>query len=247
MLNNNFFDLYHKFGYLDNNTQIFYIFLFLILLFMIFNFIPISQKLIHSLIIAFVIFIMFLSKQYNRFDRENKNISKINTSLDLKNFKYISHDLDICAIYLDIIDLKKIDKYSYMNSLIETDKFMEIYNDIKNKNTEYSQLLDIAKEKKDSALNHLISISNSINPNIGIISNTNTIVQNPLEDKLINKINELRVILNEYWFEMLNISRIIYETTTINTMSKPIIYDINEPNPNTTFDGFDIYYGNIDP
>jgi hypothetical protein len=68
-----------------------------------------------------------------------------------------------------------------------------------------------------------------------------------LEDKLINKINELRVILNEYWFEMLNISRIIYETTTINTMSKPIIYDINEPNPNTTFDGFDIYYGNIDP
>jgi hypothetical protein len=159
----------------------------------------------------------------------------------------MSQDLDICSIYLDIIDFRKIDKYSYMNSLIDTDKFMEIYNDIKNKNSEYSQLLDIAKEKKDSALNHLVSISNSISPGIGIIPNVNKIEQNPLENKLIIKVNELRLILNEYWFEMLDISRTIYETSPINITSKPIIYDINEPNPNTKLDAFEIYYGQIDP
>lgn len=247
MSNYNFIDLYNKFSLLDKSSQIIYVILFIILLFIIFNFIPITQRLMNSLIIVFIIFMMFLSTQYKSFDNDLKSINKINTSLDLKNFKFVSHDLDICSIYIDIIDFRKIDKYSYMNSLIDTDKFMEIYNDIKNKNSEYSQLLDIAKDKKDSALNHLVSISNSITPGIGIIPNVNKIEQNPLENKLIIKVNELRLILNEYWFEMLDISRTIYETSPINITSKPIIYDINEPNPNTKLDGFEIYYGQIDP
>lgn len=247
MSNYNFIDLYNKFSLLDKSSQIIYVILFIILLFIIFNFIPITQRLMNSLIIVFIIFIMFLSTQYKSLDHDIKSINKINTSLDLKNFKFVSQDLDICSIYLDIIDFRKIDKYSYMNSLIDTDKFMEIYNDIKNKNSEYSQLLDIAKEKKDSALNHLVSISNSISPGIGIIPNVKKIEQNPLENKLIIKVNELRLILNEYWFEMLDISRTIYETSPINITSKPIIYDINEPNPNTKLDAFEIYYGQIDP
>jgi hypothetical protein len=190
---------------------------------------------------------MILTKKYNAIDHDLKSINKINTSLDLKNFKYVSQDLDISSIYLDIIDARAIDKYSFMNSLIDTNKFIEIYNDIKNQNSEYSQLLDIAFEKKDSALNNLLSISNSITPNIGIIPNTNKIFQNPIENKLIVKINELRNIFNKYWFEMLDICRTIYETTPINIMSKPILYDNNQPNPNTKFDAFDIFYGNIDP
>lgn len=247
MSNLNFLKLYNKFGLLDNNTQIIYILLFLGILFIIFNFIPLSSKLINSMIIAFIIFVMILTKKYNAIDHDLKSINKINTSLDLKNFKYVSQDLDISSIYLDIIDARAIDKYSFMNSLIDTNKFIEIYNDIKNQNSEYSQLLDIAFEKKDSALNNLLSISNSITPNIGIIPNTNKIFQNPIENKLIVKINELRNIFNKYWFEMLDICRTIYETTPINIMSKPILYDNNQPNPNTKFDAFDIFYGNIDP
>ena len=251
MFNNSLIELYNKFYLLDNNSKIIYILLFIILIFIIFNFIPLSQKLFNSIIIAFIIFIMLLSNKYKSIDSDIKSINKINTSLDLKNLKYISQDLDICSIYVDIIKYRTIDKYSFMNSLIDTDKFLEIYNDIKNENSEYAQLLDIAMEKKDNALNHLISISNSITPNIGIKLNTDTIkneiYQNPIEDKLIIKISELRLILNKYWFEMLDISRTIYETTPINTTSRPILYDINAPNPNTKYDAFDIYYGNIDP
>ena len=147
--------------------------------------------------------------------------------------------------YYDIIDFRKIDKYSYMNSLIDTDKFMEIYNDIKNKNNNYAQLLDIAFEKKDSAINHLIALSNSISPSLGINNENNTIVQNPLENVLFININELKYIFDKYWFEMLNISRQIYETTPININSKPILYDMNTPNPNVKNDVFDIMYGNI--
>jgi hypothetical protein len=134
-----------------------------------------------------------------------------------------------------------------MNSLIDTNKYIEIYSDIKNKNKDYSQLIDIAMEKKDSAINHLLCISNSISPNIGIIANTDKIYQNPIENKLIEKVNQLRSILDRYWFEILDICRTVYETTPINTMSRPITFDINAPNPNTKHDTFDIYYGNVDP
>ena len=181
MTNLNFLELFNKFGLLDNNTQIMYVLLFLTLLFIIFNFIPLSAKLINSIIITFIIFIMILTKKYNAISHDLKSISKINTSLDLKNFSYVSQDLDISSIYLDIIELRSIDKYSFMNSLIDTNKFIEIYNDIKKENSEYSQLLDIAFEKKDSSLNHLLSISNSISPSIGIVTNINKIHQNPLE------------------------------------------------------------------
>ena len=247
MTNYNFIELHNKFSFLDNNTQIIYILLLLTILFIIFNFIPISTKLFNSIIFAFAIFAILLSTKYKSIDQDLKSINKINTSLDLKSFKNVSKDLEIGAIYLDIINFRSVDKYSFMNSLIDTDKFIEIYNDIKNGNKEYSQLLDIAMEKKDSALNHLLCISNSITPNIGVIQHTQQIYQNPLENKLIEKINQLRIIYNKYWFEMLDISRTIYETTPINTMSRPIVYDKNAPNPNTKCDAFDIYYGNINP
>jgi len=201
----------------------------------------------NSLIVTFIIFIIFISNRYTSIDNDLKKIDKINTSLDLMYFKNVSSDLDICSIYLDIIEFRTIDKYSFMSSLNDTDKYIEIYNDIKNGNNEYSQLLDIARDKKDSALNHLLCISNSIAPNIGIIKNKNTIIQNPVENKLNDKINVLRIILDKYWFEMINMSRTIYETTPINRMSKPIVYDINAPNPHTQYDAFDIFYGDIDP
>jgi hypothetical protein len=240
-------ELFNKFGLLDNNTQVVYIIILLIILFIIYNLIPVSSKLFNSLILTLFLSVLILSQKYKSIDYDLKSINKINTSLDLKNYKYISSDLEICTIYYDIIEFRNIDKYSFMNSLIDTNKYIEIYFDIKNKNKDYSQLLDIAMEKKDSAINHLLCISNSISPNIGIIANTDKIVQNSLENKLIEKVNELRSILDKYWFDILNICRTVYETTPINIMSRPITFDINTPNPNTKHDTFDIYYGNVDP
>ena len=247
MSNNNFLELYNKFTLLDNNTQIMYIILFVTVLFIIFNFIPVTTKLINSLLLTSVIFIMIIYKRYSSIDNDLKKIDKINTSLDLINFKNVSSDLDICSIYLDIIEFRNIDKYSFANSLKDTDKYIEIYNDIKKGNNEYAQLLDVASDKKDSALNHLLSISNSITPNIGITNLTNNIIQNPLENKLNDKIHKLRIILDKYWFEMADMARTIYETQPINIMSRPIVFDTNAPKPKIQYDGFDIFYGNIDP
>ena len=61
MSNNNFLELYNKFTLLDNNTQIMYIILFVTVLFIIFNFIPVTTKLINSLLLTAVIFIMIIS------------------------------------------------------------------------------------------------------------------------------------------------------------------------------------------
>jgi hypothetical protein len=247
MSNNIFLEICNKFTLLDNNTQIMYIILFVTVLFIIFNFIPVTTKLLNSLLLTGVIFIMIISKKYSSIDNDLKKIDKINTSLDLMNFKNVSSDLDICSIYLEIIDFRDIDKYSFANSLKDTDKYIEIYNDIKKGNNEYAQLLDIASDKKDSALNYLLSISNSITPNIGITNDNNNIIQNPIENKLNDKIHKLRVILDRYWFEMANMARTIYETQPINIMSRPIVFDVNAPKPKIQYDGFNIFYGNIDP
>jgi len=244
MSNYSFVNIYDYFINLDNNNQIIHIFTILIIIIILGNIDKISTQLLISIIIIFVIFMLFYQNK-KRINNDIKFIKKINGSLNLKNFKYILDDLDVNLIYYNIIKYRNIDKYSFTNSLIDTNKYLEIYNDIKNKNNNYAQLLDIAFEKKDSAINHLIALSNSISPSLGINNENNTIVQNPLENVLFININELKYIFDKYWFEMLNISRQIYETTPININSKPILYDMNTPNPNVKNDVFDIMYGNI--
>lgn len=247
MSNYNFIDLYNNFILLDNNTQIIYIFILIILLFIINNVIKISNELFKSLIITFVIFIIFISQKNKNVSKDVKSINKINSSLNLKNYKYILANLDVSSIYFELIELRHINKYSFMSSLIDTNIYLQIYSDIKNKNSNYAQLLDIAMEKKDSALNHLLSIIYSISPNTGINNEDYSIIKNPIENILYTKVSELKSIFDNYWFEMLDISRTIYETTDININSKPIEFDNNSPNPNAKLDIFDIFYGNIEP
>ena len=73
------------------------------------------------------------------------------------------------------------------------------------------------------------------------------IVKYILHNKLNDKIHQLRIILDKYWFEMADMSRTIYEMQPINIMSRPIVFDTNAPKPKIQYDGFDIFYGNVDP
>jgi hypothetical protein len=239
-------DYIKHFIFLDNNTKILYIILFILIIFLVHQLAKIEVRLVYSMFITFIIVSIFFIFNFRDIEKTLKKVSKINKSLDMSQFKNVSDELNICSIYFGIIEFKKIDKYNFIESLKELDRYLEIFKSLKKGNTEYGQLLDLAREKKDNTLNHLISMIHSISPNMVISNIDNVIINSPLENKLVNKINELKSILESYWFEMNNICRIKYENEPITNLSSPIVFDDDAPQPQTKYDNFNYFYGFID-
>ena len=244
MINN---DTIKQFIFLDNNTKVLYIILFILICFILQQLAKVKASFIYSIIFTFIIVSLLFIFNFRDVDRDLKRVNKINKLLDISQFKNVSNDLDICSIYFEIINFKKIDKYNFIESIRELEQFLELFNNIKKGNHDYSQLLDLARERKDNTLNHLISIKNSLTPNIGISNIDNQIIDNPVRNKLFKKIGELKDILEVYWFEMNNICRIKYENEPISTLSRPISFDDEEPQPQTKYDNFDYFYGIVEP
>jgi len=240
-------DYINQFIFLDNNTKVSYIILSIFIIFVVHQLAKIEIRFVYSIIITLIIVSMFFIFNFRDVDKTLKKVDKINKSLDISRFKYVSEDLDICSIYFGIIEFRKIDKYSFIESLRELDKFLELFKTLKNGNSEYSQLLDLASERKDNTLNHLISMINSMTPNIGISNTDNGIVDSPIKDKLVDKIGELKDILESYWFEMNNICRMKYENEPITTLSRPIVFDDSVPQPQMKHDNFNYFYGIVNP
>lgn len=246
-------NIYNIFTNLESNTRVVYtlsFFVFSAILFHIFNF---NSQFMYSLIISGLIFYIIFQNKTNSINTDVKQINRINRLLNLKNYKFIANDLAIGSIYLDLINFRKLDKYNYLQSMSELDKFLEIYQDLKLGNNDYGQLLDIAQEKKDNTLNYLVSISYSITANLGYNPNK-TIVQNPEQKKLLDNVDNLKTILDKYWFEMLDMARSKYETEEVSTNSRPINYDKNDPKPikteyfsNAFQSNFEIFNGVVEP
>ena len=70
-------------------------------------------------------------------------------------------------------------------------------------NIYYKQLLDLAKEERDNALNYLSTITKSLTANMAIITDAEGINQIE-QEKLLIGVRRLKNVLDQYIFEIMN-------------------------------------------
>ena len=234
---------------LDRNTLFSYIFFFIILVIILANFSNLSTQNFFSIFVALAIMLIYYFYKSNVLKKDLKKIENYDQVLNLKYFPYLRKDLSIVQIYNDLKIYGNIDKYNFIDSMKSADRVVQYYEYLKRGNIYYGQILDLAKEQRDNALNYLTAISKSLNSNIGIISNIDYI-QDIEQEKLFQSVLSLKKILDRYIFLMMNISRIQFETEEITNFSRPISYNPDDPEPNNLNNEqptFDIYQGFVLP
>jgi len=240
------------FEYLQNidNTTFFYYFFGAIVSFLIFkNLFILSNQTFFALVIAILTLWIYY---YYKSNNLNDNLNSINKYEKILNLKYYSHlrkHLNVVLIYYDMISFGHIDKYNFTDSMKSTDRLLRYYSYMKKGNIYYKQLLDLAKQERDNALNYLSTITKSLTANMAIISDTKGINQIE-QEKLYVGVRRLKNVLDQFIFEIMNLGRIQFETDSITNTSYPINYDPNDPEPNDPTDNestFNIYYGFVLP
>lgn len=240
----------HVLSYLrniDRNSLIYYFFIFMIAFFILKNVFEISNHVFFSLIIACVIIYVYFQINKQSLDADLTKISTENKILNLKYYKSLSKDLNLVQLYYEALEYGKYDLYNFNDSLFYSNQLISLYNTISKKGElNYGQLIDLAKDYRDNAVNSFATITKSLRATMGIIDGTHFIQQ--ISVKRLHKfVIELKSILDKYVFDIMQIGRTIYETDTVNTNSKPIIYESTEPSPYKPGNTHDIYYGFVLP
>ena len=242
----------NTFEYLQNidNTTFFYYFFGAIVIFLVFkNIFVLSNQTFFALILAIVVLWVFYYYKSNYLGEDLQSIKKYEKVLKLKYYTYLRRHLNVVLIYYDMISFGRIDKYNFTDSMKASDRLLRYYSYLKNGNIYYKQLLDLAKEERDNALNYLSTITKSLTANMAIISDTDGINQIK-QEKLLIGVRRLKNVLDQYIFEMMNMGRIQYETQSITNTSYPIEYDPNDPeprDPENSESTFGLYYGFVLP
>jgi hypothetical protein len=243
-------NIYYYFTNLDNKSRT-YLFLGFCFVFLIFkNFFILTYQTFFALVICVVIFYFIITHNMFNLNNDLNKIKDYNNLLNLDSFTYLPQDISLVVIYNDLYKFGKVDKYDFVDSLKATERLLEIYNKLLSVKYNYKQLIELAEEERDNALNHLQCINNSIEPTNVILVNKTII--NRLESKQLNEnIHKLSNMLNNYIFEMYRLSRKYYENENISTTSFPITYNIANPLPKPNNDvlknNFNIYYGTVRP
>lgn len=239
-------NIYQYFRNLDKNTQLSYYVIGLALFIILNGFTHINNQTFFSLCI--VLLVMFFMYTYKRdsLDTSLNTINKYDKHLNLQYFKYIRKDIKLVILYNSLLPFAKIDKYNFNDSMISTNRMLKYYSKINTSYNDYNQILQLAKEEHDSALNYLTAISYSLSGTMGIKRDGKIEQQVQLEE-LNNGVTKLKEILDQYIFQMTDIARNMYENMPITNTSMPVHYDSNEPSPNKKTNVFDIYYGVVEP
>ena len=243
-------NIYYYFTNLDNKSRT-YLFLGFCFVFLIFkNFFILTYQTFFALVICVVIFYFIITHNMFNLNNDLNKIKDYNNLLNLDSFTYLPQDISLVVVYNDLYKFGKVDKYDFVDSLKATERLLEIYNKLLSVKYNYKQLIELAEEERDNALNHLQCINNSIEPTNVILVNKTII--NRLESKQLNEnIHKLSNMLNNYIFEMYRLSRKYYENENISTASFPITYNIANPLPKPNNDllknNFNIYYGTVRP
>lgn len=219
----------------------------MIAFFILKNVFEISNHVFFSLIIACVIIYVYFQINKQSLDADLTKISTENKILNLKYYKSLSKDLNLVQLYYEALEYGKYDLYNFNDSLFYSNQLISLYNTISKKGElNYGQLIDLAKDYRDNAVNSFATITKSLRATMGIIDGTHFIQQ--ISVKQLHKfVIELKSILDKYVFDIMQIGRTIYETDTVNTNSKPIIYESTEPSPYKPGNTHDIYYGFVLP
>ena len=248
-LNNLYMEVFQYLTNLDNNTYFTYFFGFIVLFFILKNFFYLTNQTFFSLIIAVGILGIYYYYKTNLLKGNLNHIKRYEKVLNLKYFSYLRRYLDVVLIYYDMISFGKIDKYNFTDSMKSSDRFFRYYSYLKKGNIYYKQYIDLAKQERDNALNYLSTITKSLTANLGIIDDKTGINQIE-QDKLLVGVRRLKLALDQYVFEMMNIGRIQFETQPITNTSYPVEYDANDPEPRDPENNestFQLYYGFVLP
>ena len=243
-------NIYYYFTNLDNKSRT-YLFLGFCFVFLIFkNFFILTYQTFFALVICVVIFYFIVKHNMFNLDNDLNTIKDYNNLLNLDNFTYLPQDISLVIMYNELYKFGKVDKYDFVDSLKSTEHLLVIYNKLLTEKHNYKQLIDLAEEERDNALNHLQCINNSIQPTYTSLVNKK--FSPNLERNELNKnIHKLSDMLNNYIFEMYRISRKYYEKENITISSFPIIYNISSPQPKPNNDelktNFNIFYGTVRP
>ena len=234
---------------LDNNTYLTYFLGFIILFFILKNFFILTNQTFFSVIITAAIIGAYYYYKSSHLKEDLNHIKKYEKILNLKYYSYLRRHLDVVLIYYDMAGYGKIDKYNFTDSMKSSDRLLRYYSYMKKGNIYYKQLLDLAKEERDNALNYLSTITKSLTANMAIITDAEGINQIE-QEKLLIGVRRLKNVLDQYIFEIMNMSRIQYETQPITNTSYPIEYDPSDPEPRDPTNNestFGLYYGFVLP
>jgi len=232
---------------IDRNSLIYYFFIFMVVFFILKNVFEISNHVFFSLIISCVIIYVYFQINKQSLDIDLNKISSEKKILNLKYYTSLSKDLNLVQIYNEALEYGKYDLYNFNDSLFYANQLISLYHTISKKGElNYSHIIDLAKDYRDNAVNSFATIVKSLRSTMGIIDGTHFIQQ--ISAKRLHKfVIDLKNILDKYVFDIMHIGRTIYETDTVNTNSKPIIYEATEPSPYKQGNTHDIYYGFVLP
>lgn len=232
---------------IDRNSLIYYFFIFMVVFFVLKNCLDISNHVFFSLIIASVIIYVYFQINKQSLNTDLNKIATENKILNLKYYESLSKDLNLVQLYYEALEYGKYDLYNFNDSLFNSNQLILLYHTISKKGElNYGQLIDLAKDYRDNAVNSFATIVKSLRSTMGIIDGTHFIQQISVK-KLHKFVIDLKNILDKYVFDIMQIGRTIYETDTVNTNSQPIIYDATEPSPYKPGNTHDIYYGFVLP
>jgi hypothetical protein len=219
----------------------------MVVFFILKNVFEISNHVFFSLIISCVIIYVYFQINKQSLDIDLNKISSEKKILNLKYYTSLSKDLNLVQIYNEALEYGKYDLYNFNDSLFYANQLISLYHTISKKGElNYSHIIDLAKDYRDNAVNSFATIVKSLRSTMGIIDGTHFIQQ--ISAKRLHKfVIDLKNILDKYVFDIMHIGRTIYETDTVNTNSKPIIYEATEPSPYKQGNTHDIYYGFVLP
>ena len=232
---------------IDRNSLLYYFLIFIITFFILKNMFEITNHVFFSLIISVVIIYIYFKKNTNDLNTDMTTVINNNKILNLKYYGSLSKDLNLVKLYHDGLEYGKYDIYNFNDSLFYTNQLIALYYMISKKgDLNYGQLIDLAKDYRDNAVNSLATITKSLHATMGIIDGTHFIQQISVK-RLHGFVIKLKGMLDKYVFDIMQIGRTIYETDSVNTNSNPVIYESTEPLPYKPGNTHDIYYGFVLP
>jgi len=241
-------ELFYYFNNLDSKTFTL-LFIGFLACFLIFkNFFILSSQTFFAIVITIGIFTYIITKLKFNLTNDLDQIKQYDKLLHLNYFQNISKDINIVLLYNNLYEFALVDKYNFIDSMKSTENLLTQYNLLTNNIQNYKQVLEIAEQERDNALNYLQVISNTSVSKYAITIGTRTISNSKNKDLNYN-IQALKSILDSYIFEMYRICRNIFERDNITINSYPITLDFNAPLPNNTNENnnFNIYYGFVQP
>jgi hypothetical protein len=232
---------------LDSKTITLYFLGFCFLFICFNNFFVLSTHSFFALVITIFILYIFYRNNYYNLSNNLDQIKKNNKLLNLDSFPNILKDVNFIEIFEKLKTYGKFNKYDFLESISACEQVLINYKKLLEPCDDYKQIIDLAEENRDSALNHLQVITNSIQPTTVILKGNKYITD---IDNFHSLITDLSELLNNYIFDMYRLAKTYYDTNDINVYSYPITYDNEDPAPldeTKMVHNFDIYYGTARP